>query len=299
MDEEVRLRFPDRLGRAHTAPVGVDAKALAGRIRRPDEAKIPGLSRRRVKRPRDRFRHRASARKILEPHTHERPPIGRQARQIQPRDEVVRLDRNWSANPHRIVEILPEGSLDDEPRGAVGSAPDHGAVGQHVTDLNARGGPVAALDRTSRSLVPVAQRHHQAEPARRPNTVSFAGSGGVKRSAWRIARFQRLSWGRIRPRWPRLTPFPQGRSADRRRQPNPVYNPLDGRGGGAREPRTSIRFQIRTERRQQRCRWRASRVGDRGVVRQRRKRPLPDAGSGLGLTDGVRFVEPRYLADPK
>ena len=159
-----------RLVQAHAAHLGVDAPALANGVRGPRKrhvAQRPARLRSR-ERPGHRLARDAQIVQALKRRAIEDALARGQARQIDTRGEVARVERGRPDDAADILERFRRRVLHDEARGAIGAAPDDGAVAVDVAggDAERRGWPCARGGHDARAPA----RRAAASPAPRPRS---------------------------------------------------------------------------------------------------------------------------------
>ena len=136
--EEVRAGDAHRLVGGEPTPRLVDAPALPAGVGGEGEAHVGLPGRGRAERARHGQAPGARVAQVLEEHAVDDALAGREALEVEPGGEAVRLDRRLSRNPARVREGLAGGPLDEQASGPVAPRPDDRATARHVP----HGGPV-------------------------------------------------------------------------------------------------------------------------------------------------------------
>ena len=149
VDEEVGRVRAHRLVGAHAAPLDVDAPALPGRVARPGETHRASPERGGAEVADDRLRHRSRVGEAREAHAVEDLLIACQSAEQALDGEVAARHGVDRRQRDRALERRRRRDLDQHPRRAIRTRPDHAALARHVAGLHAvrdRGPRVRAGD---------------------------------------------------------------------------------------------------------------------------------------------------------
>ncbi len=132
VDEHVRLRGAHRLVEAKTAPLGIDAPALADGVGRPGDGDIARSVAGRLEAARGRQAPPADVSEILEEHAVEDPLARRQVRQGHAGSEIGCIERGRPLDAQGMGESIGGVVLDEHAGRAIGAAPDDGTPAGHI-----------------------------------------------------------------------------------------------------------------------------------------------------------------------
>ena len=142
VDEDVGAGLAHRVVEPHPAHPRIDAPALPDGIGAPRDRHVAkrAARRRRGERPRHRLARDAQILQALERGPVEDALAGRQALQVDAGREIARFERRGTDDTAGVGERFGGRVFDDEPRVAIGAAPDDRAVDVDVARSNAKCG---------------------------------------------------------------------------------------------------------------------------------------------------------------
>lgn len=177
VQEEIRIALAHRAVDTHAADVRVDAEALADGVAAPDKAHIAARLRCTAQVAVDgRAQHAAVG--IFEAHAIEDVLIARQTAQVRACGEVVRRRRGRAVHAPRLTQAWTRVPFHPQPRRAIGTAPQHRAVVQHIAALHTVGDDWSPRRRGQAARGPTGSGRQQETGAQALQDPAAGGIGG-------------------------------------------------------------------------------------------------------------------------